>query len=120
MGDKLRMARKNKGLTMRDLSTQSNVSVMVISRIENGFNNPGIKILDRLIKALGIDACYLLSDSIQNHIKIPNNADNEIKEFLSNTGIWPYIFLAKKAQDSKIPTDLFSDLINASIKVRGL
>ena len=52
LGQKMRQARKNAGLTQQELSDQSHVSVKQIANIEKGKMNPSYLILKALAKVL--------------------------------------------------------------------
>ncbi len=45
-------ARKNRGMTQKELSEATGISQADISRLENGSGNPSIKTLQRIAKAL--------------------------------------------------------------------
>ena len=49
---KLRMLRRERGLTQEELSFMSGVSMLTISKIENGTFNGNISILDKLARVL--------------------------------------------------------------------
>lgn len=49
LGQKMRQARKNAGLTQQELSDQSHVSVKQIANIEKGKMNPSYLILRALL-----------------------------------------------------------------------
>lgn len=51
LGQKMRQARKNAGLTQQELSDQSHVSVKQIANIEKGKMNPSYLILRALASA---------------------------------------------------------------------
>ena len=52
LGQKMRQARKNAGLTQQELSDQSHVSVKQIANIEKGKMNPSYLILRALASAM--------------------------------------------------------------------
>ena len=52
LGQKMRQARKNAGLTQQELSDQSHVSVKQIANIEKGKMNPSYLILRALARVL--------------------------------------------------------------------
>ena len=54
LGQKMRQARKNAGLTQQELSDQSHVSVKQIANIEKGKMNPSYLILRALARVLHI------------------------------------------------------------------
>lgn len=53
VGESIRGTRISQELTMRELAEKSEISVMSLSRIENGRTNPTLLVLIRIFKALG-------------------------------------------------------------------
>jgi transcriptional regulator with XRE-family HTH domain len=53
IGAKLKVIRKSKGLSLRALSEQCDVTVGALSQIENDNTSPSISTLKRILKALG-------------------------------------------------------------------
>jgi len=51
--EKLRQARRSRGMTQRDLARESHLTESYISRLENGAIAPGIDLVARLARALG-------------------------------------------------------------------
>lgn len=64
LGETIRFFRKRKGLSLRELAKNSNVSPIYISELENGKKiNPSEEILHRIVKCLDLtqtDMIYLL------------------------------------------------------------
>lgn len=64
LGETIRFFRKRKGLSLRELAKNSNVSPIYISELENGKKiNPSEEILHRIVKGLDLtqtDMIYLL------------------------------------------------------------
>lgn len=63
-GDRLKIARKAKKLTQKDLGKMANVTGSAISNYEKGVSAPNEQILIRLMEILEIDANYLYADEI--------------------------------------------------------
>ena len=53
MGESIRGTRISQELTMKELAEKSEISVISLSRIENGKTNPTLLILIKIFKALG-------------------------------------------------------------------
>ena len=64
LGQKMRQARKNAGLTQQELSDQSHVSVKQIANIEKGKMNPSYLILKALAKVLPISLDTLINPDV--------------------------------------------------------
>jgi transcriptional regulator with XRE-family HTH domain len=64
MGDRIRAARQQAGLTIEALATKVGVSAATMSRIETGRRVTSTRVLERIVSALGIDtpASKFMSD----------------------------------------------------------
>ena len=65
-GERLKLARKRSGLSLRALSGAigSRVSAQAIGKYERGEMMPGSDVLDLLAKALGVSPQYLMSQQV--------------------------------------------------------
>ena len=63
---KLRIIRKSKGLTLKEVSDKTGVSLCYISEIERGISNPSLKSICKLLNFYG----YYLSLELKKDIKI--------------------------------------------------
>ena len=54
LGMRMRYLREQKGMTLEDLSFESNVNKNYLLDLERGNRNPTVKILERIAIALGI------------------------------------------------------------------
>jgi len=61
--DRLKLARKEKGISQSKLAEMIDVHVTNISRYERGENKPTSRVLTRLADALGISTDFLMSGS---------------------------------------------------------
>lgn len=76
IGSAIKKARKEKKLTMQDLSQQVGLSQSAISMIENGLRQPSIQTLKKFSIALDVDFTSLIQEVPEtNHINdsIPSN-----------------------------------------------
>jgi transcriptional regulator with XRE-family HTH domain len=72
IGEKIRSIRKNKNLTIVELSEQINVTSGYISQIERDLISPSLTVLKRLAEALDIPLSVLfLDESSENVVAIP-------------------------------------------------
>jgi transcriptional regulator with XRE-family HTH domain len=60
IGNRVREARKNKGLTQEDLAALIDKTVETISNIERGVKLPGLATLEDIRKALGVKLSDLI------------------------------------------------------------
>jgi len=57
----LKVVRESKGITQKDLSKMTGISMRMISRYETNEISPTLKKIDKLAKALNVDPLYLIS-----------------------------------------------------------
>lgn len=62
LGQKLRLAREEQGLTQAELAQAAGVSAGLIGQIEQGKVQPSLKTLEKLGAVLGISPCYFIAD----------------------------------------------------------
>ena len=60
LGDKLRIARQQKGWTQSEVAKETNIYRPTLSKIENNIYEPNIEQLQKLIEFYNIDANWLL------------------------------------------------------------
>ena len=61
-GEKLREIREKKGITLKTVAKEVNVSESLISQIERNIVSPSIDTLFSIAEALNVDLDYLFSD----------------------------------------------------------
>lgn len=72
LGNCLRNARNNRGMTQEQLSDESHVSIRHIAKIEKGVMNPSFEILHALVPCLGLspdDLFYPESPDMEREVK---------------------------------------------------
>lgn len=60
IGEKLKRIRLMTGMTQKELSEKSGVSVAMIAQLENGKIQASLNSIENLSKALGVSVCYLI------------------------------------------------------------
>lgn len=58
IGERIREARKNAGLTQKELGNKIGVSGALIGQYETGIRNPKIETLQKICNAIGVDLVY--------------------------------------------------------------
>jgi len=87
---KLRDLRKSKGLTLKELSTKTNLSISFISDIEHNRSNPSISTLKILCNALDVPITYLLEDDKTSSNLICTDLDAVLSMLLNDFSSWSY------------------------------
>lgn len=62
IGERLRKIRRTQGRTLKEIAGNSNITVSLLSKIENNKSQPPIATLTRISSALGVSTSSLLSD----------------------------------------------------------
>ena len=63
VGERIKILRKERNLTLKSLSEKSNISVSFLSDIENGRSHPSLEKLNSIANALNISTSYLLDEN---------------------------------------------------------
>ena len=66
IGLRLKEARLKKGLTQKDLSNVSGISITYVSEMERGLKMPSINTFVKIIEALDVSADYILRNNISS------------------------------------------------------
>lgn len=116
IGEKLRVARKENHLSLRELAARADVSPSLLSQIENGRANPSVMTLYNIAGALSLPITFFFpgSETDINQEKRVFHSDKTASEARSDENLG---FAATKEQVKKIPV-LSSDTRQA-IELRG-
>ena len=66
IGQKLRAARQEKGLSLRELASRADVSISLLSQIENGKSTPSVRSLHSIADALSVPLGYFFPEEDTN------------------------------------------------------
>ena len=83
MGDRIREARKQQGLTQEQLAEKVDITLEYISQIERGLKTPSMQVFIKLVEVLDVSADYLLRDSVSTGKLFGDNAIGRKIERLS-------------------------------------
>jgi transcriptional regulator with XRE-family HTH domain/quercetin dioxygenase-like cupin family protein len=91
IGDKLRAARMNQNMSLRELAEKADVSASLLSQIENGKANPSVRSLYSIAAALSLPIDSFLpsshTDEVKNEIITPPDLSNVTPSQLRTEGI---------------------------------
>ena len=76
LGEKIKYFRKEQKMTIKNLSTKTNLSVGFISNIERGQNSPSISNLQQICEALEVNLMEVLQD-VNEHSPITRRVDRK-------------------------------------------
>ena len=87
IGEKLKKARKEKGLTQREMATRLGLSFSTYSNYENNYREPGYDVIDKACSILGISIRELLfKDEINPVMNAPYLQHDKLSAFLYELG----------------------------------
>ena len=122
--DKLHNLRTRRGYSMDKLAEIAKVSLNTIGQIERGERkNPGITTIEKLSDALNVSPLYFFQDSARTFFDIAEINDamtDELKQLLIDKKTMPYMILAKRAYDERIPPNIVEELLITITKMRKL
>lgn len=86
VGKKLKVDRKKKGLTLKDLSEQTGISISLLSNIERNVSSPTLANLNKICEVLHTQIQdYLSEEKLQLHIHAKSSDFNEVLRLQSGT-----------------------------------
>ncbi|MDR9755230.1 MAG: helix-turn-helix domain-containing protein [Thermacetogeniaceae bacterium] len=116
LGTKLRNMRKIRDLTAEELSKLSGVSRSYILLIETGKRKEvSNKVLDKLAKALRVDANYFKIDDASLPTEVLPDMPPEIMDMIISADSMPYLKLTQKAKESGISPETLNKVIDILI-----
>src|SRR5689334_14924221 len=98
IGIKLRVARQQQGLSLRELAARAEVSASLLSQIETGKANPSVMSLYNIAGALDLPVDYFLT----------NNAANGLAEAVAKSPAPTIGVLADRSQHAVLSGDMIS------------
>lgn len=110
LGDRIKNIRKEVGYTQADLREKANISKGYLSEIENDKQEPSLKVLRRIAKALGISTSYLLSEFENYENKIDGYKEFEIIPVLGSIAAGQPVFAEENIKEyAKVPSEKVCD-----------
>jgi transcriptional regulator with XRE-family HTH domain len=59
-GERVRLRRKELGISQPQLSEKTGIAASHISNVESGWSNPSLELMARLVRALDVELCDML------------------------------------------------------------
>ncbi len=109
LGDKVRYAREQMGLTTQILAEKAGVSQPYISEIENGNKNPSAKTIMKLAAALNVPGEFLLRNDVKTLAEM--NIEAAVKNKIDSSKYFPYFVTVDHAISSGVTPDELLDAI---------
>ena len=109
LGDKVRYAREQLGLTTQILAERAGVSQPYISEIENGNKNPSAKTIMKLAAALNVPGEFLLRNDVKTLAEM--EIESAVKNKIDSSKYFPYFVTVDHAIASGVTPDELLDAI---------
>ena len=110
LGDKVRYAREQLGLTTQILAERAGVSQPYISEIENGNKNPSAKTIMKLAAALNVPGEFLLRNDVRTLAEM--EIESAVKSKIDSSKYFPYFVTVDHAIASDVTPDELMDAIH--------
>ena len=117
LGDKVRYAREQLGLTTQILAERAGVSQPYISEIENKNKNPSAKAIMRLAAALSVPAEFLLRDDVTTLSEM--EIESAVKSKIDSSKYFPYFVTVDQAIEAGVTPDEIADAIQFISKYKS-
>ena len=109
LGDKVRFAREQLGLTTQMLAGKAGISQPYISEIENGNKTPSAKTIMRLAAALNVPGEFLLRNDVKTLAEM--EIESAVKSKIDSSKYFPYFVTVDHAISSGVTPDELLDAI---------
>ena len=109
LGDKVRFAREQLGLTTQMLAGKAGISQPYISEIENGNKTPSAKTIMRLAAALNVPGEFLLRNDVKTLAEM--EIETAVKSKIDSSKYFPYFVTVDHAIASGVTPDDLMDAI---------
>ena len=108
---------------MEKLAEIAKVALNTIGQIERGERkNPGMVTVEKLSAALNVSPLYFFQESARTYFdiaEINETMSEDLKQLLIDKESMPYMILAKRAYEERIPPEIVEELINTITKIRN-
>ncbi|WPC39675.1 XRE family transcriptional regulator [Clostridium sp. JS66] len=84
VGKKIKELRTNKNLTLKELSTKTNLSIGFLSQLERGLTAVAIDSLNNIAKALDVNLAYFINEANHNKKIILRSYEKEVFQVENN------------------------------------
>ena len=109
LGDKVRFAREQLGLTMQMLADRAGLSQPYISEIENGNKNPSAKTIMKLAASLNLPGEFLLRSDVKTLAEM--DIESTVNNKIDSSKYFPYFVTVDRAIASGVTPDELLDAI---------
>lgn len=100
VGKKIKDLRLNKNLTLKDLSTSTNLSIGFLSQLERGLTTIAIDSLSNIAKSLEVNLSYFIEDKKNNKKIVIRSYEKEVFQIDNNQFI--HYHLTNDAENKKM------------------
>lgn len=84
VGKKIKDLRNSRNLTLKELSSETDLSIGFLSQLERGLTTVAIDSLDKIAKALQVNLSYFLEEKASNRMPVLKEYENEVFQIVNN------------------------------------
>lgn len=78
LDERLKEARKNAGLSQKEVSERTGIAKSTLSEYESGKTTPTMNALYKIMNVIGVSADFLFQDDVENHETILTEKESEL------------------------------------------
>lgn len=78
LDERLKEARKNAGLSQKEVSERTGIAKSTLSEYESGKTTPTMNALYKIMNVIGVSADFLFQDDVENHETILTERESEL------------------------------------------
>jgi len=100
IGNKIKLLRQSKGMTLKDLSVEVGLSIGFFSQLERGLTSVAIDCLSKIADVLGVELTYFFSSPKEKEDIVIKSYEQEVSQIINSNII--YYNLSTKLNSSNI------------------
>ena len=78
LDERLKEARKNAGLSQKEVSERTGIAKSTLSEYESGKTTPTMNALYKIMNVIGVSADFLFQDEVENHETVLTERESEL------------------------------------------
>ncbi|WBW95179.1 helix-turn-helix domain-containing protein [Oceanirhabdus sp. W0125-5] len=88
IGNKIKVLRQSKGMTLKDLSEQVGLSIGFFSQLERGLTSVAIDCLSKIAEVLGVELAYFFSSPKSKKDMVIKSYEQEVSQIINSNIIY--------------------------------
>ncbi len=88
IGNKIKVLRQSKGMTLKDLSEEVGLSIGFFSQLERGLTSVAIDCLSKIANVLGVELTYFFSSTKESENMVIKSYEQEVSQIINSNIIY--------------------------------